>query len=164
MFHSFRKTLQKPPQVQEVANINLPLAVLREKTVDELERLLTDEKAYKEFLHSIEQVRQQDALPEEIQNVNAQIDCRIREKETQFLDLTKQCSDRKSIDLPAAQEKFDELKKQAEECNGYHASGVENAYGTELENLNEQLLAGELELSDFIEKHKKLGIIRYRRT
>ncbi|KAH9306457.1 hypothetical protein KI387_010861, partial [Taxus chinensis] len=122
------------------------------------------EKAYREFLHSIEQVRQQDALREEIQNVNAHIVCRIREKETHILDLKKQCSDIKSIDLPAAQEKIDELKKRVEECNGFHESGVENAAGNELENLNARLLAGELELSDFIQKYKEHGIIYYRRT
>ncbi|KAH9327711.1 hypothetical protein KI387_007889, partial [Taxus chinensis] len=148
------------------------IPLLRDKSVDELRKILTDKKAYNEVFHSIDQVRDQDALHDELQREATQLARKNLENESQIVELRNQCTIIRTTELAAAQEKFHELEKRVQESISFCAPGVllerlrdaANAADEESENLHQQLLAGELELSDFIQKFKKIRLTYHRRT
>eukprot|EP01018_Ginkgo_biloba_P021365 Gb_34651 [translate_table: standard] len=148
------------------------IPLLRDKSVDELRKILTDKKAYNEVFHSIDQVKDQDALRDELQKETTQIARRNLEKEPQIVELRNQCAIIRTTELAAAQEKFNEVEKRVHEAVSMCAPGVllqrlqdaANAADEETENLHRQLLAGEMCLSEFVQKYRKLRTIYHRRT
>ncbi|GLJ04703.1 hypothetical protein SUGI_0001630 [Cryptomeria japonica] len=148
------------------------IPLLRDKSVDELRKILSDKKAYNEIFHSIDQVKDQDALHDELQRETTQLARKNLHKESQIVELRNQCTIIRTTELAAVQEKFHELEKRVQESVSFCAPGVllerlrdaATAADDESENLHQQLLAGEMELSDFIQKYKKLRASYHRRT
>uniref|UniRef100_A0A0C9S3G7 TSA: Wollemia nobilis Ref_Wollemi_Transcript_29148_1095 transcribed RNA sequence n=1 Tax=Wollemia nobilis TaxID=56998 RepID=A0A0C9S3G7_9CONI len=147
------------------------IPLLRDKSVDELRRIVSDKKVYNEFFHSIDQVRDQDALHDELKRETTQLARKNLEKQSQIVELKNQCTIIRTTELAAAQERFHELGKQVQESVSFYAPGVllerlhdaANAVDEESENLHRQILAGELDLSNFIQRYKKLRTIYHRR-
>lgn len=145
---------------------------LRDKSVEELRKLLTDKGAYTEFLHSLDQVKTLDNLQEDLKNSNIELAKQNLEGESKIAELRNQCAIIRTMELAAARENFDRVQMEARNLvNRLHApilveklQEAADQVDEESERLHQQLLVGEIELSDYIAKYKKLRVIYHRRT
>ncbi|KAK0585275.1 hypothetical protein LWI29_026058 [Acer saccharum] len=132
------------------------IALLKDKSVDELWKLLSDKDAYHQFLLSVDQVKIQNNLAE--QNL---------EKELRIMELRNQCKIIRTTELAAAQEKLNELNRQKEELLKFYSPGsllqklqeAMNKTEEESEALHRQLLDKEIDIVSFVQKYKKLRTI-----
>ncbi|PKI57644.1 vacuolar protein-sorting-associated protein 37 homolog 1-like [Punica granatum] len=145
---------------------------LKDKSVDELRKLLSDEDAYNQFLLSLDQVKMQNNLRDELRNETLQLARNNLEKEPQIMELRNQCRIIRTTELAAAQEKLNELEKRKEETmkslspSSFLQKLQEAMNKTEedSEALHRQLLEHEIELGAFVQKYKKLRNIYHRRA
>ncbi|KAE9465504.1 hypothetical protein C3L33_02587, partial [Rhododendron williamsianum] len=151
---------QSPSHVSpaEAAGI---IALLKDKSIDELRKLLSDKDAYHQFLLSVDQVKIQN-------NVRENLD-----KEPRIMELRNQCRIIRTTELAAAQEKLHELERQKEEILKFYSpasltclvlSEAMNTTEEESEALHRQLLDGEIEVGVFLQKYKKLRTTYHRRA
>ncbi|KAL4191046.1 hypothetical protein AMTRI_Chr07g27670 [Amborella trichopoda] len=148
------------------------IVLLKDKSVDELRKLLTDKEAYNNFLYSIEQVRTQNAVRDELWKATFQLARENLDKEPQILELKNQCQVIRSTELADAQQKLCVLEKQKEEILRLYAPSTllrrmqdaMNAADEECERLHGQLLEREIELGAFLPKYKKLRTVYHRRS
>ncbi|KAH7522110.1 hypothetical protein FEM48_Zijuj07G0103100 [Ziziphus jujuba var. spinosa] len=121
------------------------------ESVDELRKLLFDKDAYHQFLLSLDQVKIQNNLRDEIRKETLQLARENLENEQHIMELRNQ-------------EKLHELERQKEEMLrfGSPASLLQrlqdamNKTDEESENLHKQLLDREIELGPFVQIYKKL--------
>lgn len=148
------------------------IPLLRDKSVDELKKILTDKKAYTEVFYSIGQVKDQKAVHGELQRGTGQLARKNLEKENQILELKNQCTIIRTTELATAEEKFHALDKRVKEAISFLAPGVllerlkeaAKAAEKESDDLHQELNDRKIELIDFIQKYKKLRTIYHRRT
>ncbi|WOK92783.1 vacuolar protein-sorting-associated protein [Canna indica] len=148
------------------------IARLKEKSVDDLRKLLTDKEAYNAFFNSLEQVKIQNNVRDELRKETLQLAKENLEKEPRILELKNQCTIIRTTELAAAQEKLAELERQKEETlKAYSSSAIleklHEAMGKveeESEVLHRQLLEKEIDLPTFVQKYKKLRTIYHRRA
>jgi len=148
------------------------IPLLRDKSVDELRKILQDKKAYNEVFHSIDQVKDQKALYGELRRETRQLSRKNLEKENQMLELKNQCTVIRTTELATAEEKFHALDKRVKEAISFLAPGVllerlqeaAKAAEKESDDLHEELNDRKIEGTDFIQKYKKLRTIYHRRT
>uniref|UniRef100_A0A2N9FK61 VPS37 C-terminal domain-containing protein n=1 Tax=Fagus sylvatica TaxID=28930 RepID=A0A2N9FK61_FAGSY len=150
-FSSHRTTdrPQSPSHVSpaEAAGI---IAVLKDKSVDELRKLLSDKDAYHHFLLSLDQVKLQNnthlifllflifgffmsliaspflsfmahQLRDELRKETIQLARENMEKEPRIMELRNQCRIIRTTELAAAQEKLNELEKQKEDTLKFYS-------------------------------------------
>ncbi|KAI7757846.1 hypothetical protein M8C21_019293 [Ambrosia artemisiifolia] len=130
------------PQVSpaEAAGI---IVYLKDKSVDELRKLLSDREAYQQFLLSIDPVRTQN-----------------------------NCMIIRTSELASAQERLNALtKRKAEILKSYSPGSLlhklqesMNKTDEESETLHQQLLGKEIELATFVQKYKKLRVDYHKRA
>ncbi|KAL0686249.1 hypothetical protein Bca4012_053097 [Brassica carinata] len=119
------------------------IALLKDKSVDELGKLLTDKNAYQQFLNSLEQVT--------IQN-----NCRII----------------RTSELATAQERLSELENQRDEILRFYSPGsllhrLQDAMkkgDEESEELQQKYMEKEIDTAAFVQKYKKLRSQYHRRV
>lgn len=137
---------------------------LKDKSVDELRRLLTDREAYNQFLFSLDQVKTQNNLRDELRKETLQLARQNIENEPRIVELRNQCRIIRTTELAAAEERLNELERQKEETLKFYSPGTllqkvldaANKTDEESEVLHKQLLEKEIDLSSFIQKYKKL--------
>ncbi|RZC77202.1 hypothetical protein C5167_001391 [Papaver somniferum] len=137
---------------------------LKDKSVDELRRLLTDREAYNQFLFSLDQVKTQNNLRDELRKETLQLARQNIENEPRIVELRNQCRIIRTTELAAAEERLNELERQKEETLKFYSPGTllqkvldaVNKTDEESEVLHKQLLEKEIDLSSFIQKYKKL--------
>ncbi|RDX82041.1 Vacuolar protein-sorting-associated protein 37-like 2, partial [Mucuna pruriens] len=140
------------------------VAILKEKSVDELRKLLSNEDTYQQFLSSLEEVKIQNNVNDELRKENLQLVDENLKKEPRIEELRNQ--------LAAAQEKLNELEKQKEEVlklNSplYLLQRIQDAMNKteeESENTHQQFLDREIDLGAFLQKYKKLRTAYHRKT
>ncbi|XP_052728705.1 vacuolar protein-sorting-associated protein 37 homolog 1 isoform X1 [Vigna angularis] len=148
------------------------IAVLKDKSVDELRKLLSDKDAYQQFLHSLDQVKIQTNLKDELCKENLQLAEENLQKEPRIMELRNQCRIIRTTELAAAKEKLNELEKQKEEMLKLNSPASlvqriqESANKTEEEsdNLHQHFLDGEIDLGAFLQKYKKLRTTYHKKT
>ncbi|KOM29248.1 hypothetical protein LR48_Vigan641s003600 [Vigna angularis] len=157
------------------------IAVLKDKSVDELRKLLSDKDAYQQFLHSLDQVKIQTNLKDELCKENLQLAVEPKllpsteenlQKEPRIMELRNQCRIIRTTELAAAKEKLNELEKQKEEMLKLNSPASlvqriqESANKTEEEsdNLHQHFLDGEIDLGAFLQKYKKLRTTYHKKT
>eukprot|EP00262_Sarcandra_glabra_P004510 TRINITY_DN15595_c1_g2_i1.p1 TRINITY_DN15595_c1_g2~~TRINITY_DN15595_c1_g2_i1.p1 ORF type:complete len:236 (-),score=43.63 TRINITY_DN15595_c1_g2_i1:44-751(-) len=148
------------------------IALLKDKSVDELRKLLTDKDAYNNFLHSLEQVKIQNNLRDELRKETLQLARENLEKEPRILELRNQCRIIRTTELAAAQEKLHELERQKDETLRFYAPStllqrmqdVMSKVEEESENLHKQLLDKDIDLATFVQKYKRLRMVYHRRA
>ncbi|XP_071690361.1 vacuolar protein-sorting-associated protein 37 homolog 1 [Rutidosis leptorrhynchoides] len=148
------------------------IVYLKDKSVDELRKLLSDPEAYQRFLLSIDPVRTQNNVRDELRNETLQLARENLEKEPQITELRNQCMIIRTSELASAQEKLNDLtKKKAELLKSYSPSSLlhklqESMSKTdeESERLHEQLLEKEIDLATFVQKYKKLRVVYHKRA
>ncbi|XP_020210892.1 vacuolar protein-sorting-associated protein 37 homolog 1 [Cajanus cajan] len=148
------------------------IAILKDKSADELRKLLSDKDAYQQFLHSLDQVKIQNNLKDELCKENLQLAEENLQKEPRIMELRNQCRIIRTTELAAAKEKLNELEKQKEEMLKLNspASLIQriqesaNKTDEESENLHQHLLDREIDLGAFLQKYKKLRTTYHRKT
>lgn len=159
----------RPHVSPEAAGI---IGYLKDKSVDELRKLLSDREAYKQFLLSIDSVRTQNDVRDELRNQTLKLARENLEKEPQITELRNQCMIIRTSELASAQEKLNDLtKRKAELLKSYSPGSLlhklqesMNKTDEESETLHEQLLAKEIDLATFVQKYKKLRVIYHKRA
>ncbi|XP_057835370.1 vacuolar protein-sorting-associated protein 37 homolog 2 isoform X4 [Cryptomeria japonica] len=147
------------------------LPALQEKSLDELNQLLMDKKAYNLFLHSLEPVRHLDSLRGELMKGHADLARNNLAKDSQIAELRNQCTIIRTTELAAARERFEEVQKQEKEITATCSSSAlldrlqeaATKVDDESEVLHEKLLSGDIDLTEFIQKYKKQRILYHRR-
>jgi len=147
------------------------IPALQGKSLDELDLLLTDSKAYNSFLHSLEPVRHLDSLRGELTKGHADLARNNLTKDSQIAELRNQCAIIRTTELAAAREKFEEVQKCEKEITATCSSSaiigrLQEAAAKvdeESEILHQKLLSGDIDLSEFIQKYKKERILYHRR-
>ncbi|KAG9156151.1 hypothetical protein Leryth_015558 [Lithospermum erythrorhizon] len=148
------------------------ISVLRDKSVDELRKLLSDKDAYQSLLLSLEPVKTENNIKNDLQNATLQLARENLEKDPQIVELRNQCRIIRTTELAAAQEKLHELSKKKEEILTYYSPAsllfrlqeAMNKTDEESEALHRQLLDGEIDLSAFVQKYKKLRTTYHKRA
>ncbi|KAJ7972301.1 vacuolar protein-sorting-associated protein 37-like 1-like [Quillaja saponaria] len=148
------------------------IAALRNKSVDELRKLLHDKDAYHQFLLSLDQVKIQNNLRDELRKETLQLARENLEKEPQIMELRNQCRIIRTTELAAAQEKLNELEKRKQETLKFYSPSsllqrvqeAMNQTDEESDNLHQKLLDREIDLGEFVQKYKKLRATYHRRA
>ncbi|XP_010426942.1 PREDICTED: vacuolar protein-sorting-associated protein 37 homolog 1 [Camelina sativa] len=162
---------QTPAQVSpgEAAGI---IVFLKDKSVDELRKLLNDKDAYQQFLLSLDQVKIQNNIKDELRRETLQLARENLEKEPQIMELRNQCRIIRTTELATAQEKLNELERQKEEILKFYSPGsllhklqeAMNQVDEESEALQEKFLEKEIDTAAFVQKYKKLRTTYHRRA
>ncbi|MCL7043712.1 hypothetical protein MKW94_021325 [Papaver nudicaule] len=146
--------------------------LLNAKSLDEIKKLQSDKDAYIQFLLSLEEVKLQNNVYDELQKETLQIARENLEKEPRILELKDQCTIIRTTDLAAALEKLSRLERQKEESiRGFSPSvllqelqeAMDRAED-ETENLQRQLIGKEIEPAMFLQECKKLRTTYQRRA
>ncbi|KAG6580645.1 vacuolar protein-sorting-associated protein 37 homolog 1-like [Cucurbita moschata] len=162
---------QSPSHVSpaEAAGI---ISALKDKSVDELRKLLSDKDAYNQFLLSLDQVKIQNNLKDELRKETLQLASENVEKEPRIMELRNQCRIIRTTELAAAEEKLNELDRKKEDIMKLCSPASllkrlqERMKETEEESekVHMQLLEREIDLSSFTHKYKKLRMDYHRRA
>lgn len=165
---------ERPPSPSHVSPTEAAgiIAVLKDKSVDELRKLLSDKDAYHQFLLSLDQVKIQNNLRDELRKETLQLARENLEKEPRIMELRNQCRIIRTTELAAAQEKLNELERQKEEtlklCSPaslfQRLHGAMNKADEESEKLHEQILGREIDIGAFVQKYKKLRTTYHKRA
>ncbi|KAL3754052.1 hypothetical protein ACJRO7_001315 [Eucalyptus globulus] len=145
---------------------------LKDKSVDELRKLLSDKEAYHQFLLSLDQVNIQNDIRDELRKETLKLARMNLEKEPQMVELRNQCRIIRTTELAAAKEKLSELERQKEEIMKLFSSSSliqklqESMRKTEEESeaLHQKLLDREVDFGTFVQKYKKLRTTYHRRA
>ncbi|CAH8320521.1 unnamed protein product [Eruca vesicaria subsp. sativa] len=140
--------------------------------VDELRKLLSDKDAYQQFLLSLDQVKIQNNIKDELRRETLQLARENLEKEPQITELRNQCKIIRTSELAAAQEKLNELERQKEEILKFYSPGsilnklqeAMNQVDEESEALQEKFLEKEIDTAAFVQKYKKLRTTYHKRA
>ncbi|KAF6147465.1 hypothetical protein GIB67_021291 [Kingdonia uniflora] len=146
--------------------------MLKDKSVDELRKLLSDKDAYNQLLFSLDQVKIQDNVRDELRKETLQLARENLDQEPRILELRNQCRIIRTTELAAAQEKLDELQRKKEEILRFYSPAMllqrlqdeMNKTDEESESLQRQLLEKEIDLSTFVPKYKKLRVTYHRQA
>ncbi|XP_024983378.1 vacuolar protein-sorting-associated protein 37 homolog 1-like isoform X1 [Cynara cardunculus var. scolymus] len=164
-----RSHLSSPVSPTEAAGI---IVYLKDKSVDELRKLLSNQEAYQQFLLSIDPVRTQNNVRNELRNETMQLARENLEKEPQITELRNQCMIIRTTELASAEEKLNDLTKRKAEILKYYSPGsllhklqeCMDKTDKESEALHEQLLGKEIDLATFVQKYKQLRNVYHKRS
>ncbi|XP_024394294.1 vacuolar protein-sorting-associated protein 37 homolog 1 isoform X2 [Physcomitrium patens] len=145
---------------------------LKEKSPEELTRLLNDKDAYNAFLHSLDEVRRLDTIAAELKKSTIDESRNNLARESELAELRTQCMIIRNTELAASREKFEEVDRRYKEVQANCSPSVllsklqdaVNETDEESENLHREFLAGEIELLEFIQTYRKQRILYHRRS
>ncbi|CAH2064253.1 unnamed protein product [Thlaspi arvense] len=148
------------------------IAFLKDKSVDELRKLLSDKDAYQQFLLSLDQVKIQNNIKDELRRETLQLARENLDKEPQIMELRNQCRIIRTTELATAQEKLNELERQKEEILKFYSPGflhhrlqeAMKEVDEESEALQDKFLEKEIDTAAFVQKYKKLRTTYHRRA
>ncbi|KAF0921699.1 hypothetical protein E2562_013436, partial [Oryza meyeriana var. granulata] len=140
------------------------IAHLKDKSADELQRLLKDKEAYRTFFNSLDQVKNHNNLRDELRKETVQLARENLEKEQQILELRNQCIIIRTTELAGAQDRFSDLESQKDEImKSYSPAALLDKlqkFMAKLDESSEELhpkfLEKDMDLPTFVQKYKKL--------
>lgn len=140
------------------------ITAIKDKSLEELRDLLCHLDGYHNLLLSLEPVKTQNKVRDDLRNETLQLARENLEKEPRIMELRNQCRIIRTTELAAAQEKLHELERRKEELLKFYSPAsllhrLQDAMrktDEESENLDKQLLEGEIDLATFVHKYKKL--------
>ncbi|KAL7612707.1 hypothetical protein Lser_V15G08013 [Lactuca serriola] len=148
------------------------IVYLKDKSDDELRKLLSDKEAYQQFLLSLDLIKTPNNLRDELRNETLQLARGNLAKESCMTELRNQCMIIRTTELATAEEKLNELNRQKTEIlRSYSAVSLLhqlqeliNKTDEESEMLHKQLLEKEMDVPSFIHKYKKLRVDYHKRA
>lgn len=148
------------------------ITALKDKRIEELRDLLSYKDAYQNLLLSLEPVKTQNKVRDDLRNETLQLARENLEKEPRIMELRNQCRIIRTTELAAAQEKLHELERRKEELLKFYSPAsllhrLQDAMrktDEESESLDKQLLEGEIDLATFVQKYKKLRSSYHKRA
>ncbi|CAN1770444.1 Vacuolar protein-sorting-associated protein 37 homolog 2 [Linum perenne] len=148
------------------------IALLKDKSVDDLRMLLSDKDAYNQFLFSLDQVKIQNNIRDELRKETLQLARGNLDKEPRIVELRNQCRIIRTTELAAAQEKLNELERKKEEMLGscspasllHKLQEAMSKTDDESEAVNRQFLDREIDLPAFVQRYKKLRTTYHKRA
>ncbi|XP_010312332.1 vacuolar protein-sorting-associated protein 37 homolog 1 [Solanum lycopersicum] len=148
------------------------IAALRNKSANELKKLVFDKDARHNFLLSLEAVKTQNNVRDELRNATVQLARENLEKEPWIMELRNQCRIIRTTELAAAQEKMHELERRKEELlKSYSPVSLLHQLQDAMKKTEEeseallgQLLGQEIDLTTFVQKYKKLQYSYHKRA
>ncbi|KAB1199549.1 hypothetical protein CJ030_MR0G020453 [Morella rubra] len=164
--------LKDKRQVPGSLSLHSVLSIYYKESVDELRKLLSDKEAYQQFLLSLDQVKIQNNLRDELRKETLQLARENLEKEPRIMELRNQCRIIRTTELAAAQEKLNELERQKEDSLKFYSPAsllrrlqeAMNKTEEESENQHRQLFDREMDLGAFMQKYKKSRTTYHRRA
>ncbi|CAD6203577.1 unnamed protein product [Miscanthus lutarioriparius] len=139
------------PSPAEAAGI---IARLKDKSIEELQRILKDKEAYNAFFNSLDQVKTQNNVHDELGKETLQLARENLEKEQWILELRNQCTIIRTTELAAAQDWLTDLERQKDDImRSYSPAALLDKLQTSMGKLDEE--SEELP-QKFLEKYKKL--------
>ncbi|CAN0926237.1 Vacuolar protein-sorting-associated protein 37 homolog 2, partial [Linum grandiflorum] len=147
------------------------IALLKDKSVDDLRKLLSDKDAYNQFLFSLDQVKIQNNIRDELRKETLQLARENMDKEPRIVELRNQCQIIRTTELAAAQEKLNELERKKDEMLRSRSPAsllhkLQEAMSKtddESEAVNRQFLDREIDLATFVQRYKKLRTTYHKR-
>ncbi|KMT06461.1 hypothetical protein BVRB_7g161300 [Beta vulgaris subsp. vulgaris] len=162
---------QSPSHVSpaEAAGI---ISSLKDKSVDELRKLLTDKESYNQFLLALDQVKAQNNVRDELQKEMLELSRSNMDKEPQMVELRNQCRIIRTTELAAAMERQTDLEKKKDDLlKCYSSVSLMHRLEEEMrktdkesDDLHSQFLDREIEPGAFLQKYKKLRALYHRRA
>lgn len=157
------------PSPSEAAGV---IPRIKDKSIDELKKLLTDKSSYEAFFNSLEQVKDQSNLRRELREETLQIARDNLEKATRMSELKNQCMIIRTTELASALEKLKELEKQKDEIlrlNSpmsvlHNLQDSMNKVDEESENLHNRLIEKDVDLATFLQKYKRLRVTYHKKA
>ncbi|CAL1398327.1 unnamed protein product [Linum trigynum] len=148
------------------------ISLLKDKSVDDLRKLLSDKDAYNQFLYSLDQVKIQNNIRDELRKETLQLARENLDKEPRTMELRNQCRIIRTTELAAAQEKLNELERKKDEMlrSSSPASLLHKLQEAmakaedESEALHRQFLDREIDLPTFVQRYKKLRTTYHKRA
>ncbi|MCO5572621.1 hypothetical protein L7F22_026379 [Adiantum nelumboides] len=167
--NDFRPFSPQPTTASSTSDVFL---ALRNKSTEELQRLLSDQDAYNSFLHSSDAVKQIDSIWKEMVNRNVELAKQNLEKESDLFQLKNQCTIIRTTELATAQEKFNEVRKKETDIKALFSPAVlierlqdaASKIDDESESIFKQLLSEEISVSDFLQSYRKMRYLYHKRT
>ncbi|KAG2656110.1 vacuolar protein-sorting-associated protein 37 homolog 1-like [Panicum virgatum] len=149
------------PSPAEAARI---IARLKDKSIEELQRLLKDKEAYNAFFNSLDQVKTQNNVRDELRKETLQLARENLEKEQRILELRNQCTIIRTTELAAALDRLTDLERQKDDImRSYSPAALLDKLQTsmakldeESEELHQKFLEKDIDLPTFVQKYKKL--------
>ncbi|GJN36235.1 hypothetical protein PR202_gb25076 [Eleusine coracana subsp. coracana] len=162
------------PSPAEAAGI---IARLKDKSIEELQRLLKDKEAYNAFFNSLDQVKTQNNVRDELRKETLQLARENLEKEQRILELRNQvqyfrlhlkkqpaCTIIRTSELAAAQDRLSDLERQKDEImRSYSPAALLDKLlalmaklDEESEELHQKFLEKDIDLATFVQKYKKI--------
>ncbi|XP_034577178.1 vacuolar protein-sorting-associated protein 37 homolog 1 isoform X2 [Setaria viridis] len=149
------------PSPAEAAGI---IARLKDKSIEELQRLLKDKEAYNAFFNSLDQVKTQNNVRDELRKETLQLARENLEKEQRILELRNQCTIIRTTELAAAQDRLTDLERQKDDImRSYSPAALLDKLQTsmakldeESEELHQKFLEKDIDLPTFVQKYKKI--------
>ncbi|XP_073388283.1 vacuolar protein-sorting-associated protein 37 homolog 2 isoform X2 [Physcomitrium patens] len=165
------------------------VASLKDKSSEELARLLNDRDAYDAFLHSLDEVKRLDTINAELKKsiVDESKTIFMKScfthvllfraennlvKESEIAELRTQCMIIRNTELAASRERFEELDNRYKEVQAncspsallHKLKDAVSKVDEDSENLHYKFLAGEIELVEFIQKYRQHRLLYHRRS
>lgn len=148
------------------------VASLKDKSSEELARLLNDRDAYDAFLHSLDEVKRLDTINAELKKSIVDESKNNLVKESEIAELRTQCMIIRNTELAASRERFEELDNRYKEVQAncspsallHKLKDAVSKVDEDSENLHYKFLAGEIELVEFIQKYRQHRLLYHRRS
>ncbi|CAL1373034.1 unnamed protein product [Linum trigynum] len=148
------------------------ISLLKDKSADDLRKLLSDKDAYNQFLFSLDQVKIQNNIRDELRKETLQLARENLDKEPRIMELRNQCRIIRTTELAAAQEKLNDLERKKDEMLRSSSPAsllhkLQEAMGKaedESEALHRQFLDREIDLPTFVQRYKKLRTTYHKRA
>uniref|UniRef100_A0A804UKT7 VPS37 C-terminal domain-containing protein n=1 Tax=Zea mays TaxID=4577 RepID=A0A804UKT7_MAIZE len=149
------------PSPAEAAEI---IAHLKDKSIEELQRLLKEKEAYNAFFNTFDQVKTQNNVRGELRKETLQLARENLEKEQRILELGNQCTIIRTTQLAAAQDRLTDLERQKDDImRSYSPAALLDKLQTsmakldeESEELQQKFLAKDIDFPHLVQKYKKL--------
>jgi ESCRT-I complex subunit VPS37 len=140
------------------------IARLKDKSIEELQRLLKDKEAYNAFFNSLDQVKNQNNVRDELRKETLQLAKENLEKEQRILELRNQCTIIRTSELAVAQDRLADLERQRDEImRSYSPAALLDKLQAsmakldeESEELHQKFLEKDIDLATFVQKYKKV--------
>lgn len=152
-----------PPQQNTMTSASDAVLTLKNKSMDELQRLLSDQDAYTSFLQSADSTGQINSLWSDLLKSNVDLAKHNLEKESEIFQLRNQCNIIRTTELAAAQEKFNEVQSHGRDMESIYAPAVllerlqdaASKADDESEIIYQQLLSEEITVGEFLQSYRK---------